>query len=80
MIIFPGINSGDNAEEFSLTYGWAIFLYLVLTIIVSLGVTILIGYITQTDMYTTYNYMTTRIKFYYYYYIKHKLPGGNQYF
>ncbi|KXJ24760.1 hypothetical protein AC249_AIPGENE21046 [Exaiptasia diaphana] len=71
----------DDTVEITLTPSWAVVLYLAITVIITLVMTAILCYITDTDIHTTYSYMVKRLKFYYYYYYSKRQPsGGTQYF
>ena len=62
-----------------ITPGQALFCFFLLTTAVAVGVTLLCCHVSGTDPLTTYKYIVTRLKFYYYYYLR-QAPSGNKYF
>ena len=65
----------DRTDGMSLTSGQAMFCFFLLTVIVAVGVTLLCCRISGKDPVNTFKYMVTRIKFYYFYYMKRPNPG-----
>lgn len=71
----PVTNNDDRTDGMSLTSGQAMFCFFLLTVIVAVGVTLLCCRISGKDPVNTFKYMVTRIKFYYFYYMKRPNPG-----
>ncbi|XP_068730679.1 consortin-like [Montipora capricornis] len=71
----PVTDNDDRNDRMSLTSGQAMFCFFLLTVIVAVGVTLLCCRISGKDPVNTFKYMVTRIKFYYFYYMKRPNPG-----
>lgn len=75
--VTPAAKGGD--EKVSLSPGQAMFFFFLITAAVAVCVTLFVCHISGTDPGTTFKYIMTRLRFYYYYYVK-RAPAGNSYF
>ncbi|KAL9953256.1 hypothetical protein ACROYT_G040642 [Oculina patagonica] len=66
-------------EQMSISPGQAMFCFFLITAALAVCVTLFCCHVSGKDPVSTFKYIVTRLKFYYFYYFR-RAPGGNRYF